>query len=51
MQMDVFFLRMFDHKCNPKLQVLALQHAVWGISCLVLLSSCIDSSLHSSFSK
>jgi len=33
-------------------QALALQPAVWGISCLVLLPSyCNDSSLHSSFSN
>jgi len=33
-------------------QALAFQHAIWGISCLVLLPSfCNDSSLHTSFSN
>jgi len=37
---------------KQQLQTLALQPAVWGISCLVLLpSSCNNSSLHSSFSN
>ena len=37
---------------TQQLQALALQQAVWGISCLVLLpSSCNDSSLHPPFSN
>jgi len=43
---------MFTNRHIQQLQALALQQAVWEISCLVLLpSSCNGSILHSSFSN
>jgi len=48
---DCFCCLILLYVWREQLQALALQPAVWGISCLVLLpSSCNDSSLHSSFS-